>query len=286
MGDQTAAVADLQTALAALGFPISSEEAGSGFGNETCNAVINFKTKYNIPSHNCVVDKQTVAAMVDGLSKLPQFINQVIPVDFITPPLFYGMESKDVRNAQIALEALAYGVIDTAELKQGIFGDTTCAALTTMQQKLGISVNTCYVDQPTADKINQLLADPGQAYKVSGKVLNILNEPIGGQDIVAYDIDLIGAKYYKKIDSVAWFGGGMQKLGEAKTDINGYYEINFHQSDFADAEGDSSPDVVSFVTTNGAVPGKSALSTKKDFAGGTTLENWNIIISTSDIRGL
>jgi peptidoglycan hydrolase-like protein with peptidoglycan-binding domain len=264
--------------LQKLGYSFSSEEFGTSFFNETCAAINELKKKYNIPVKACYVDKQTADA-------INQRLTGGLRVNF---PIFFGAKSDDVKILQAALASLGFGEVDGPEATDGSFGDATCNGVTKFKKEFQIISNTCYVDETTADKINELINTPlGISFIISGKVLNAFNEPIAGQQVMAYDIDLIGAGYYKKIDTPngTWFGAGMQKLGEATSDIEGYYEIIFNESDFADAEGDNLPDVVSFVTTNGVIEGRSSLSTKKDFADGTTLANWNIIINNQNIRG-
>src|SRR4051794_965104 len=98
-GDNLPAVADLQTALGKLGFPISGEEMGSGFGNETCNAVKNFKTKYNIPSFTCLVEKQTADALNNYFAQ--RRVNASIGF-----PIYFGMQSAEVRKLHAGLQAL------------------------------------------------------------------------------------------------------------------------------------------------------------------------------------
>ncbi|HEX5151232.1 MAG TPA: hypothetical protein VFW07_07270 [Parafilimonas sp.] len=277
-GDTSQAVGDLQNALIQLDFAAISEGELSGmvFDDTTCSMLTALKTKYGISSHLCVVEKRTAEVLNEFLIENGSAAN-------INFPLFYGMDSDAVARLQDALRITSKVINDIS----GKFEDGTCTALIKFQEEKGIFVHACYVDEPTANKINELLAPTGKTYKVSGKVFNMFKEPLAGQNVVAYDLDLTGAGYYKKIDNPngTWFGDGMQKLGEATSDADGYYEINFHESDFADAEGDAQPDVVCFVVSDGAIAGLSALSTKKDFREETTLADWNIIINNQNVRG-
>lgn len=234
--------------------------------------------------------------------------------------LFLCLQKSNNPNLTIVLKTQQFTQVFKNEAHDQVYGIITEAIVKTFQENPEIPVDNLPVpasgeiDKPTAEMFNKLLlqynglemnvppdypfdtADPlppsveppsGKEYKVSGTVFNNSKEPISGVQVVAYDIDLIGVGYYKKIDGVngTWFGDGMQKLGETATNADGYYEINFHESDFTEAEGEGWPDVVSFLIINGTVEGRSALSSKKDFTDATTLADWDIIISNPGIRG-
>lgn len=283
-GDTLPAVADLQQALNKLGLTITAEELGKGFLAQTCNALKNFKAFFSIPFASCLVEKQTADKLNERLSAR----GSQITVPF---PLFFGMSSNDVASLQEGLKISGFASSDPARE----FGPNTCSAVARFQKEFGIQVTPCYVDEATAKKINELLPTPppppdnppaDKAFKVSGHVLNTFSEFIAGKKLVAYDLDLIGVGYYKKIDSVngQWFGDGMQKLGETTSDDNGYYEIPFYQNDFADAEEDLADVAVFAIAEGGFVTGRSKLSTKKDYAD-TMLNNWDVFISDANIRG-
>ncbi|MFT3750672.1 MAG: neuraminidase-like domain-containing protein [Agriterribacter sp.] len=275
-GDKSQAVSDLQTALQQLGFSISTEESGSGFFNETCAAVSAFKKKYEITSSPCLVEKQTA-------EKLNQLLKEKGIELTVSFPLFFGMKSDAVAVLQEGLKAKGFASSDAG----GDFSQSTCSAVTRFQAEFNIAVTPCYVDEAMANKMNELLTIPaGRTFTVSGKVLNTFNEPVAGKNVVAYDLDLAGVGYYKEINNAngKWFGAGMQPLGSATTGEDGSYEISFAENSFSEAEGEDWPDVVSFLIINGTVEGRSALSSKKDFSGGTMLSNWNIVISNPAIR--
>ncbi|MEO8763601.1 MAG: hypothetical protein ABI416_04905 [Ginsengibacter sp.] len=290
-GSQSQAVADLQAALISLKFDQLDQQEiqEQRFGETTCSMLKNFMTANQLIIFPLMVDEVAAEHLNDVLKRAN--IQETI-----LPPLFSGSKSAEVFRMQIGLKQMGFP-IDTQEIEGQLYGDKTTAILGSLTQFNAFP--KCWLNLDTANKINLLISqlepvpppvDPpsGNIYVVSGAVLNAFNETIPGQKLVAYDLDLKGIGYYKKIDNVngQWFGEGMQKLGEETiSGIDGNYVITFHESDFADAEEDM-PDVVVFaISGDGFLIGRSRLSTRTDFTGKIALANWNVQINARAMRG-
>lgn len=297
-GDKTQAVADLQNALIQLGYPII-KDVGNGFLQETCLALTVFKKKYNIAANACYIDQQTLDALNGLLTS--QNPNQK-PETFSSLPIVFGDTSLDVKKLQVLLEVAGFGEITGEEATNGSFGTDTCAEVTTMKTTLKVPAYSCYLDKPTAAQINQLLAPipDGQTYTVSGYVLNSQQEKIPGQFLMAYDIDLKGARLYRTAKTLSLFNsnGGVQLLGTAVSDATGFYEIKFNSSAFQQNEfsATDTADVIALAfqsnpgqnqrlpDDNNPIVGRSALSVRSNYTG-TSLLNWNVLLQDSTIRG-
>jgi hypothetical protein len=124
------------------------------------------------------------------------------------------------------------------------------------------------------------------AFSVSGKVLNGAGKPMIGQKLIAFDIDLIGAGYYRKIKSLSEISakGGMNKLGEDVSDHKGNYFIQFANDDFQNSEVGLA-DVIVYVVDKDSVLGMSLLANRKDYYNHSDIRNWNVIIESETTQG-
>ena len=179
--------------------------------------------------------------------------------------------------------------------ESGNIGDATALKFNVMMREFGGLQMNIPPDYPfdTADPVNPspLPAPPpppppepvpeGKAYKVSGKVLDKLNDPVAGQVLIAFDVDLAGAAYYKTVDSldVIQQKGGMEKLGEGVSEQSGSYEIIFHDKDFREAEAGLA-DVIVYAVKENKIIGSSTLASRKNYDE-TEIKNWDIILPES-----
>ncbi|MEP7107400.1 MAG: hypothetical protein ABI760_05445 [Ferruginibacter sp.] len=280
-GDTSPAVTDLQMALGKLGFPISSEEMGNGFGNETCNAVKKFKTKYNIPSFGCLVEKQTA----DALNK---YFSQHGIQSFIGFPIYFGMQTAEVRKLHTSLKALIDSggqniFLDPFELQDGKFGESTCKIITNLQLQFGINVETCYIDEATANKIGELVVQ--DEYEVSGMVFTENGLPSGpGINVDAYDIDLQGIDSYDTVTDLKALTSenGFEFLGTGQTNSGSHYSIGFKRERFSKLE-QGLADVMVYAFAGNTIIGRTKRpSAKSDFRD-NRLPGWDIRLEDKEI---
>lgn len=142
------------------------------------------------------------------------------------------------------------------------------------------------INEGTTGNVINVAPDTNQVYKVSGKVFNSLGEPIAGQSVAAYDVDLRGAAIYRTVESPKALAdnGGCEPLGGTTSNNDGYFEITFVNTDSAYSEL-ALADVVVFATSQDAIIGRSALSIKTSYNGGVELKDWNVILANADHRG-
>ncbi len=124
-------------------------------------------------------------------------------------------------------------------------------------------------------------------YTVSGLVVNKSGDRIPNVPVVAYDVDLIGAGYYATLKDLEVIRqkGGMQLLGrDAVSGADGSFKILFTAEQFAAAEVGLA-DVVIYAHKSNTVVGRSALSVLSDYAGGTALVGWNVVMDDPAAKG-
>lgn len=145
-----------------------------------------------------------------------------------------------------------------------------------------------------------VITNDGEKFTVSGYVVNSKNEKISSQLLLAYDVDLKGARLYRSAKTLSQFGsnGGVQFLGAAISDDLGYYEINFTRDFFQQNEFSPTDlaDVIVFAfqshltavqqfpDDNNPIVGRSALSVKNNYTK-NVLPNWNVLIENGTVRG-
>ena len=296
-GDTKQEIVDLQKALFKLGLdPINEDEINNQFfGESTCNSLKAFKDKFQIQIFPCLVENKTADAINSRLFQINMTVVLANQLKII-PPLFFGMKSQAVIDLQAALARIGFGAnIDPAE--KGVFDKTTCSAVINFQREMGITVNPCYVDSETADKMNSMIdnipADNGHnggdvKYVVSGYVYDTQNKIVDKQSVIAYDIDLLGSGVYKKAKTIAELTakGGIQILGkQGITNDNGFYSIEFSNSDFITDESDVDPtaDVIVVAVDGDVILGRSLLARGKDYVN-NELKNWNIKFSDEVVK--
>ena len=236
------------------------------------------------------------------------------------PPLQQSNKGAAVQNLQLVLAFFVQKTNDPAasalfkkqnfimvwatELHDQMYGKATAALVSIFQKKFNIkSKSSGNVDAPTAERFNVLLKEFGVRdgqpdgnqpergeeeveYTVSGTVLNQRKEPIPDQTLVAYDVDLVGAAYYRTLKTTRdiYKKGGMEKLGTATSDKNGNFNFKFKKGVFIHFEI-GAPDVVVYAVDKDQVAGASPLSMESDWNGTTNLQNWNVLLTNKDIRG-
>lgn len=128
----------------------------------------------------------------------------------------------------------------------------------------------------------------GAEYTISGQVLNIYGEPLDEQKVLATEVNLRGVAIYKTAKTVKELKAshGFVFLGNAKSDVNGDYEVEFTAADLPRHEKVLA-DVVAFaVDANNNVLGCSALALAKDFKSAKKVGGVTINTSIADIRGV
>jgi hypothetical protein len=205
---------------------------------------------------------------------------------------------------------------DSISKEPDVFGDDTKQLITHLQASTGLP-QTGELDENTAAKINVLLQEHGAFalpngigeavipgleqpanYKVSGVVLNKNKEPIAGILVMAFDVDLKGARIYKTVSDISSLdGNGFEVLGSATTDGQGHYEVTFNTSQFSKAEGrqtaGKTADVIVYaVQDQSTIIGRSLLSNNKNYSTNKNdvnvleVTNWNVIIEIDGPRGV
>lgn len=205
----------------------------------------------------------------------------------LNPTLRPGDSGPAIANLQDALDFLDFRIAGT-ERTDFRFGRQTQQALQAFQKQNTLD-QTGELDQPTADRLNQLLNDKNQlSYRVSGRVLNQKGEPLMKQIVQVYDVDLRGAGRYRTAQTVAELQqGGFQELGKAITNPDGVYSVSFNYQQF-NASEKGLADVVAFALTDDRIriTGRSRLSTNGDYANGLDLEQWDITLPQTKKRSL
>ncbi len=210
----------------------------------------------------------------------------------IIAPIKLKEQSANAANLQAALTAMGYK-LNTGEVNKQTAGDTTIKAVRNIQLKNKLHFDdTLLVDQTTADLLNRMLKDKGlltedKKYSVSGKVLNSAGEGLGGKPVLAYDVDLKGARIYKtaKTTDELKSSGGMELLGKAVSQPDGSYTITFSADQFSHAE-QGLADVVVYVVKGRRIIGLSNITTDADYVDGLSIENLNVVLSGSTERGI
>ena len=123
-------------------------------------------------------------------------------------------------------------------------------------------------------------------YTVSGCVINLKNEPLVGQQVLAADVDLKGAAIYKTVTSVRVLkaGGGFDILGTATTDADGSYEVAFTSEMYKRNELGLA-DVIVFAVEGDKIVARSKLATQKDYIN-NELTHWDIQLPDTSKRGV
>jgi hypothetical protein len=210
----------------------------------------------------------------------------------IIAPITSSSSLEIIANLQVALFAIGY-TINRNETDSQKAGPDTIKAVRDFQSKNNIPPNdVILVDETTAALINRILKDKNlldnsSSYTVSGKVLNAFGEVLEGQKLVAFDVDLRGAKIYKTAQTLTEIQAnkGMQQLGEAVSQIGGSYSISFTSETFNMAELGLA-DVIIFAVKDDKITGRSLLSTITDYSNGDLLLNWDVTISGTSDRGI
>lgn len=216
-------------------------------------------------------------------------------------PIQLNERSVNVALLQAALTALGYQ-LNADEIKNQNAGDSTTRTIRLIQTQNKIQVSiAALVDAATAAIINQLLKSKGlldavTSYSVSGTVFNGLNEGLPAKTVMAYDVDLKGARIYRTAKTVndLTASGGMQPLGSTTTAADGTYTINFTSDQYAAAELGLADVVVYAVLSQitaaglnqGIILGMSRLTTDADYSGGTTVTGLNITLASATDRGV
>ena len=210
----------------------------------------------------------------------------------ITAPIKLNEQSANVANLQDALKALGYK-LNTGEVAKQTAGATTIKTVRNIQLKNKLHFDdTLLVDQPTADLLNRMLKDKGlltedKKYSVSGKVLNSAGEGLGGKTVLAYDVDLKGARIYKTAKTIDELksSGGMELLGKAVSQPDGSYSISFSADQFSHAEKGLA-DVVVYAVKGKRIIGLSMIARDADYVNGLSIENLDVVLSNSTERGI
>lgn len=74
-------------------------------------------------------------------------------------------------------------------------------------------------------------------------------------------------------------------LGSGTTNKHGFYEISFDDTKFISAEIGLA-DVIVYAVEESRITGRSSLSRNKDYVNGIELKDWNVLLETSDQRGV
>ena len=142
----------------------------------------------------------------------------------------------------------------------------------------------------SAAKAKTSAAEVSPTYKVSGQVFNINGEPIMGQQVLAADVDLLGAAIYKTAATVNELkaNAGFEFLAiptaVITTDIDGYYELSFSTDAYKNNEIGLA-DVVVFAVDAGKITGRSKLATTKDYINDTEIQHLDIQLPDASKRG-
>jgi hypothetical protein len=171
------------------------------------------------------------------------------------------------------------------------FMDLVVKAFDANQRLLAVSaIRSKPAERETLDLVlqnNQTLQ-----FRVSGHVLNKRGERLAGQKVLAYDVDLKGARIYNTVklpeEITANVGKGFELLGQADSNQDGFYEITFDTPAFAFAE-QGLADIVVYALRPGAagnleISGRSVMCSDSDYKDGFSVENWNIILDDAGIK--
>lgn len=234
-----------------------------------------------------------------------------MPYQLIIFPINQNETSDNVANLQQALikllplQGFASVVIAQSEILSKTAGATTINAVKLIKDKNGIATQAAsvLVDGPTASLLNKLLTengllistgaiDPATNYTVSGKVVNQFGEGIGNKPVMAYDVDLKGARIYKTAKTIADVStnGGMQLLGNTVSGTDGSYSIAFTYAQFSNLEIGLA-DVVCYATSTAAdgtitIAGLSAMTKDSDYINGLSVINLDIQLTATTERGI
>ncbi len=202
----------------------------------------------------------------------------------IIAPIRLQEQSVNVANLQEALQALGFPVSPDEKARQ-IAGNSTIELVRRLQMQFNIQFDDrVVVDNTTADFINRMLHERGLLdedrpiqFKVSGKAFNQFGQPINEKTVMAFDVDLRGAAIYNTVDNLQKLqeSNGFELLGRSVTDDSGQYEITFTAESFQRAEKGLA-DVIAYLIEGQMIVGRSVLATKKDYIGGTELQNLHI----------
>ncbi len=214
----------------------------------------------------------------------------------IKAPITYGERGEHIGNLQQACIQLGFIIASEEELKNLYFQEATLSALQRFQTAQRLPV-TETLDSATASKLNSLLfLDDTPVFEISGTVLDSYRKPIPGHKVIAFDVDLRGAAIYGSVQSLEEIQekGGLEILGEAKTDRKGEYTIWFGQPDFQQAERDLA-DVVAYGveesiddtgSSTNTITGISRLAYKKEYERKNRIERLDIRLSSDRYQAL
>ena len=123
------------------------------------------------------------------------------------------------------------------EMSKSIAGDDTLEKVRRMQEVLKVVQfdDAFVVDETTSRAISKSLVDRGltsasHSFKVSGKVQLANGGITKRQQLIAYDLDLLGVSQFRTVKNLKEIGknGGFEFLGETVTDNQGNYNITFY----------------------------------------------------------
>jgi hypothetical protein len=215
-----------------------------------------------------------------------------MPIKPVTPLLKLNKASANLANLHMALKAAGF-TIAKSEVTKRIAGPSTIDALNAVRALRNIppSASTT-LDNDTADAVNSILNERGLIarqlkFTVSGRVLNKLGEGIGGKTVVAFDVDLKGARIYRNAKTIGEVNasGGMELLEKTVSHPDGSYTITFTREQFAQAEIGLA-DVVVYVVDEINIKGRSRLTTVNDYTNNRDIRNLDVILLDSIERGL
>lgn len=143
----------------------------------------------------------------------------------------------------------------------------------------GQSMDQIFIIPIDIDKDNLL-------FSVSGNVTNGQSELLTNQKVILVDIDLKAAAVYKKAKTGKELEGyDIEVLGEAFTNKEGKYTINFNEKSFSKYEREM-PDVVAYVVEGDTILGRSKISAKKDWTSPFELKNHDVVLTQTTQRGV
>ena len=304
-GMKIPAVRDLQEALTNFGFGGIDPNKPGEFEKTTCQSVLKFQKESGLNINACYVDNiiaDKINSLIDGVEKFTvsgrvlssagQSIIGVTVIAYDNDHLQALPLGSAVTNVD-GFYQISYNPAQFAtEGKNKV--DLIIQAFDTAGRKLITSNVIIAANLLSEEKIDLLVQDNvnSKKYSVSGRVLNQFGEGIGSKTVMAYDVDLNGARIYKTAEKVDELNtnGGMQFLGGTTSNADGFYSITFTQDQFSTAEVGLA-DVVSYVTQPDPdgimmITGRSAMTKDSDYKNGLSVENLDIVINDSVIRGL
>jgi hypothetical protein len=206
-------------------------------------------------------------------------------------PLSLNETSLRIGFLHKALGVLGFPVAKDEE-ESSKAGKNTLKQVRALQKKLNIEPDEkVLMDQSTYSGMIEELkksdnTEKYQLFSVSGSVINERGEKIKNQNLLALDIDLRGAAVYKTVRSKEEIekNGGFEWLGEARSEVNGNYRIEFYDHLFQHAERNKADVVVFAVDNKGNITGRSRMVITEDYFDQSEVRDLPVLVKQKEDR--